>query len=424
MDMPTLLSPELPNALTWAFIAALALATATRIWLGLRQMHHVAAHRAAVPAPFADTIALHDHQKAADYTLAKGRFGILHVGVEALLALWLTLGGLIQVLSDLCALWLAPGSLLHGTALLLSLFLVQGLIGLPLSAWRIFVIEERFGFNRMTPALFLADLAKQTLVGLALGVPLLLALLWLMEKAGAYWWLYAWAMVVAFTVFVQMLVPTVILPLFNKFTPLPEGDLKDKVAALLARTGFQSRGLFVMDGSKRSSHGNAFFAGFGRAKRIVLFDTLVSRLQPAEVEAVLAHELGHYKLHHIVKGMLITAAMTFAMLGVLGLVLDEPWFYAGLGVQQQSAAAALALLMVVLPEFTFFLHPLMSMFSRKNEYEADAYATRFAGRGDLVRALVALYKDNAATLTPDPLHSAFYDSHPPAALRIARLQRT
>ena len=407
---------------TWIFLAALGAATSTRLWLALRQMRHVAAHRAAVPSPFADVIPLHDHQKAADYTRVKARFGMVYVGVEALLTLWLTLGGLIQALASLWGLWLAPGSLLHGTALLLSLFLVQGIVGLPLTVYRIFVIEERFGFNRMSPGLFVADLAKQTLVGLALGVPLLVALLWLMEQAGAGWWLYAWVVVVAFTVFVQMLVPTVILPLFNKFTPLPEGELAAKVASLLERTGFRSKGLFVMDGSKRSSHGNAFFAGFGRAKRIVLFDTLVSRLRPAEVEAVLAHELGHYKLRHIVKGMLITSAMAFAMLFVLGLVLDEPWFYQGLGVQQASAAAALALLMVVLPEFTFFLHPLMSMFSRKNEYEADAYATRFADRADLVRALVALYKDNAATLTPDPLHSAFYDSHPPAALRIARLK--
>ncbi|HWA36957.1 MAG TPA: M48 family metallopeptidase [Burkholderiales bacterium] len=413
----------LPNALTWTFVAALALATATRLWLARRQMQHVAAHRAAVPAPFSDTIPLHDHQKAADYTLAKARFGMLGVAVEALLALGLTVGGGLQALSDLGALWLAPGSLLHGTALLLSLFLVQGLVGLPLSAWRIFVIEQRFGFNRMTVRLFLADLVKQTLIGLALGVPLLLALLWLMAQAGPAWWLYAWLVVVAFTVFVQMLVPTVILPLFNKFTPLPDGVLKEKVAALLARTGFQSKGLFVMDGSKRSSHGNAFFAGFGRAKRIVLFDTLVTRLQPAEVEAVLAHELGHYKLRHILKGMALTAAMTFAMLFLLGVLLDKPWFYAGLGVREPGTAAALALLMIVLPEFTYFLHPLLSMFSRKNEYEADAYATRFAGRADLVNALVALYKDNAATLTPDPLHSAFYDSHPPAALRIARLQR-
>ncbi len=416
------ISPSMPNALTWIFVAALALATATRLWLALRQMRHVAAHRGAVPAPFTDAIPLHDHQKAADYTLVKARFGMVHVGVEVLLTLWLTLGGLIQALASLWGLWLAPGSLLHGTALLLSLFLVQGAVGLPLTLYRIFVIEERFGFNRMSPGLFVADLVKQTLVGLALGVPLLLALLWLMEQAGAWWWLYAWGVVVAFTLFVQMLVPTVILPLFNKFTPLPEGELAAKVASLLERTGFRSKGLFVMDGSKRSSHGNAFFAGFGRAKRIVLFDTLVSRLRPAEVEAVLAHELGHYKLRHIVKGLLVTAAMAFAMLLVLGLVLDQPWFYQGLGVQQQSAAAALALLMVVLPEFTFFLHPLMSMFSRKNEFEADAYATRFADRADLVRALVGLYKDNAATLTPDPLHSAFYDSHPPAAQRIARLR--
>jgi STE24 endopeptidase len=311
---------------------------------------------------------------------------------------------------------------LHGTALLVALFLVQFALHLPFALYRTFVIEQRFGFNRMTPRLFVTDLAKSTLLALALGVPLLLAVLWLMQRMGPWWWLYVWIVWTAFSLGLMMAYPAYILPLFNKFTPLARGELAERVERLLARTGFRSRGLYVMDGSKRSSHGNAFFAGLGAGKRIVLFDTLVSRLAPAEVEAVLAHELGHYKLHHIAKALALSAAVSFAGLLLLGQLIDQPWFYQGLGVASPGTAAALLLFMLVVPEFMFFLHPLTSRYSRKREFEADAYAMQHAKSSDLVEALVKLYKDNAATLTPDPLHSAFYDSHPPAATRIARLR--
>ena len=412
----------MPNALTWLFLVVLLAATATRLWLGNRQIRHVAAHREAVPPSFADSIPLTAHQKAADYTAAKTRLGAIDVVIGALLVLIFTLGGALQALSAAWARVFEPGGLAHGTALLLSLFFIQGLVSLPLALYRTFVVEARFGFNRMTLALFVTDLAKQVLLGLALGVPLLVAVLWLMERMGPYWWFYVWIVVTLFSLGLQLIFPALILPLFNKFTPITEGELARRIAALLERCGFKSSGLYKMDGSKRSSHGNAFFTGFGATKRIVLFDTLVERLNPSEVEAVLAHELGHYKLHHIVKMLVLSTAMSFAGLWVLGQLIDKPWFYDGLGVRTPSTAAALALFMLVISEFTFFLQPLMALYSRRREYEADAYATQHANAGELVRALVKLYQDNAATLTPDPVHSAFYDSHPPAALRIARLK--
>jgi STE24 endopeptidase len=412
---------RVPNALTWLFLAALATATATRLWLAQRQIRHVRAHRSAVPGDFAASIALSAHQKAADYTEAKTRLGVLDTLIGAALVLGLTLGGGVQWLADAWAGVFAAGGLAHGTALLLSLFFVQALVSLPLALYRVFVVESRFGFNRMTLGLFVSDLAKQTALALVLGVPLLLAVLWLMERMGEYWWLYVWLVVTAFGLVLQLIFPALILPLFNKFTPVTEGELARRVAALLERCGFKSRGLYVMDGSRRSSHGNAFFAGFGATKRIVLFDTLVERLNPSEVEAVLAHELGHYKLHHVLQMLALNAAFSFAGLWLLGQLADKPWFYAGLGVQSASTAAALGLFMLAVPEFTFLLHPLMALYSRKREFEADAYATSHADSSELVRALVKLYNDNAATLTPDPLHSAFYDSHPPAAIRIARL---
>jgi STE24 endopeptidase len=410
------------NFLTWLFLVALALATGTRLWLAQRQIRHVHAHRDAVPETFAAAIPLSVHQKAADYTEAKSRLGTLDVLIGAALVLAFTLGGLLQALSGAWAGVFAAGSLAHGTALLLSVFFVQAAASLPLAYYRTFVLEQRFGFNRMTLGLFLTDLAKQTALALALGVPLILAVLWLMERMGQLWWLYVWLVLTAFTLLFQLIFAPVILPLFNKLTPITEGELATRVARLLERCGFKPSGLYLMDGSKRSSHGNAFFAGFGAGKRIVLFDTLVNRLEPAEVEAVLAHELGHYKLHHIVKLLVMSAALSLAGLFVLGQLIGEPWFYAGLGVSTPGTAAALALFMLVLPEFTFFLHPLTSLYSRRREFEADAYARLHADAGDLVHALVKLYKDNASTLTPDPLHSAFYESHPPAALRIARLR--
>jgi STE24 endopeptidase len=414
-------SRRLPNALTWLFLAALGAATVTRLWLATRQVRHVSAHRAAVPASFADSIPLAAHQKAADYTAAKARLGMIDMLLGAVALLVFTLAGLIQWLSAAWGRVFTTGSIAHGTALLLSIVFLQALISLPLAAYRTFGIEARFGFNRMTLRLYIADLVKHALVGLALGVPLLVAVLWLMDRAGELWWLYAWIVWVAYSALLMMIVPKFIMPLFNKFTPVTEGDLAARVARLLERTGFKSSGLFLMDGSKRSSHGNAFFTGFGAAKRIVLFDTLVSRLQPPEVEAVLAHELGHYRLHHIAKQMVLSAVISLVVLALLGQLIDRDWFYAGLGVTTPSHAAALALFMMVLPEFLFFVQPLTSRYSRRREYEADAYAVSHANAQELERALVKLYKDNAATLTPDPLHSAFYDSHPPAAMRIARL---
>ena len=410
------------NAFSWLFIAALALTTLTRLWLAQRQMRHVRAHREAVPATFAAEIPLAAHQKAADYTVAKAKLGMLDLLLGAAVLLAFTLGGGIERLSGLWARAFEAGSLAHGTALILSVVLLQALIGLPLAVYRTFGVEQRFGFNNMTPRLFVTDLAKQAVLAVLLGVPLLLAVLWLMARMGAAWWLYVWLVWTVFSLVLMMVYPAYILPLFNKFTPLADGELARRVAHLLERTGFRSRGLFVMDGSKRSSHGNAFFAGLGAGKRIVLFDTLVSRLAPSEVEAVLAHELGHYKLHHIAKALALSAAVSLAGLWILGQLIHQPWFYAGLGVRTASTAAALLLFLMVAPEFTFFLHPLTSRYSRRREFEADAYATRHAQADDLVAALVKLYKDNAATLTPDPLHSAFYDSHPPAAARIARLR--
>ena len=414
-------SRRVPNALTWLFLAALGAASVTRLWLAARQIRHVSAHREAVPASFADSIPLPAHQKAADYTAAKTRLGMIDVLVGAAVLLLFTLGGLIQALSSAWGSVFAAGSIAHGTALLLSIVFLQALISLPLVVYRTFGIEARFGFNRMTLRLFITDLVRSVAVGLILGVPLLLAVLWLMGKMGAWWWLYVWLVWIGYSAALMMIYPALIMPLFNKFTPITEGDLAARVARLLERCGFKSSGLYLMDGSKRSSHGNAFFTGFGAAKRIVLFDTLVSRLQPPEVEAVLAHELGHYRLHHIAKQMVLSALISLAVLAVLGQLIGRDWFYAGLGVTTPSDAAALALFMMVLPEFLFFVQPLTSRYSRRREYEADAYAVSHANAAELERALVKLYKDNAATLTPDPLHSAFYDSHPPAAMRIAKL---
>ena len=409
---------------TAIFLAALAAATATRLWLAQRQMRHVRAHRNTVPAMFAESIPLASHQKAADYTVAKARLGIVDTLLDAIVLLALTLGGVLQWLSDLWQRAFAADSIWHGTAVILTVFLLRGVIGLPLNLYRIFVIEERFGFNRMTLRLFITDLVKGLAVGAVLGVPLLLAVLWLMLAAGTWWWVYVWLVLVVYSLFLQMVYPAVVMPLFNKFSPLDDPALAARIERLLSRTGFRSRGLYVMDGSKRSSHGNAFFAGFGAAKRIVLFDTLVSRLEPAQVEAVLAHELGHYKLRHIVKGMALSWGFSFLLLLVLGMVAAQPWFYEGLGVQTATLPLALLLFMLVVPEFTFFVQPLLSLFSRKNEYEADRYAAQNADARELVQALVRLYHDNSSTLTPDPLHSAYYDSHPPAAMRIARLRTT
>ena len=412
-----------PNGFTAAFLCALALATGTRVWLALRQIRHVARNREAVPQSFASSITLSAHHKAADYSVAKTRLGIIDIAVGAALLLALTLGGGLQWIATGWAQLLDPAGYWHGVALVMALVVLLSVLDLPLALYRTFVVEARFGFNRMTLALYLADLAKQSLLGAALGIPLLLVVLWLMAKMGELWWLYVWLAWMGFNLLILMIYPTFIAPLFNRFTPLSDPALAARIEQLLSRCGFKSQGLFVMDGSKRSSHGNAYFTGFGAAKRIVLFDTLLSRLAPAEVEAVLAHELGHFKRHHVWKRVAVLFGMSLAMLWALGQLIGQDWFFGGLNVQLQGTAMALVLFFLVVPVFTFFMQPLTSLYSRRHEFEADAYAASHASAPELVRALVKLYQDNAATLTPDPLHSAFYDSHPPAATRIARLRQ-
>jgi STE24 endopeptidase len=349
---------------------------------------------------------------------------MLGIVLDAAVLLLLTLGGLLQRLAAAWASVLPPQSIWHGVALIVTVLALRALIGLPLTLYRVFGVEERFGFNKMTAKLFVVDALKVIFLAAVIGIPLLLLVLWLMNAAGTWWWLYVWAVLVAFSVFMQLIVPAFIMPWFYKFSPLQDAALAERVERLLARCGFRSKGLFVMNGSKRSSHGNAFFAGVGASKRIVFFDTLIERLNPGEVEAVLAHELGHYKLNHIKKMLAIGFAETLAGLFILGLLVGQGWFYAGLGVQSQTLAIALLLFLLVSPVFTFFFEPLDARRSRRHEFEADAYATQHAQAADMVEALVKLYQDNASTLTPDPLHSAFYDSHPPAAARIAKLRTT
>ena len=416
----------MPQSLPWftvIFLFALAVSLAMQLWLARRQVQHVAANRTAPPAHFATRITLAAHQKAADYTIARTRLGMLETVLEAIVLLALTLGGGLAVLAARAAL-LPVDTLWQDVALVVAVTLLAALLGLPISWYRTFVIEERFGFNRMTLGLWLADLAKGALLGALLGIPLLTLVLWLMARAGTLWWLYAWLVWVAFQMLMLVLFPTVIAPLFNKFRPLADEPLRARVERLLARCGFAAKGLFVMDGSRRSSHGNAYFTGFGAARRIVFFDTLLSRLQPEEIEAVLAHELGHFKLKHVVKRIAWFAAVSLLLLALLGWLVGEPWFYAGLGVSLAPPryGVALVLFMLALPVFTFLAAPLTSLYSRRHEFEADAYAAEYASAPALVAALVKLYEDNANTLTPDPLHSVFYDSHPPAAARIARLE--
>ncbi len=395
---------------------------ATRLWLARRHAQHVAAHRDAVPAAFAGRIGLSAHQKAADYTVARTRLGVVETLADAALLIALTYGGGVAALVA----WTASfgvGPLGQDLALLVAVAIISGIVGLPFSYLQTFGIEARFGFNRTTRALWVTDIVKGILVGAALGLPLAALVLWLMRAAGPLWWVWAWVAWTAFQFLVLAFYPTVIAPLFNKFSPLPPGPARATIEALLARCGFANRGLYVMDGSRRSSHGNAFFTGFGRAKRIVFFDTLLQRLAPDEVEAVLAHELGHFRLRHVMKRMALTTAVSLGFLALLAWLASARWFYEGLGVPAAAdrPGVALILFFVALPVFTFAFGPLASLYSRRHEFEADAFAVQHASAPALTHALVKLYEDNAATLTPDPLYSAFYDSHPPAAVRIARL---
>ena len=407
---------------TAVFLAALLVSATLRVWLALRQMRHVAAHRERVPDEFADSVTLDEHRKAADYSVAKTRLFLAEFGVDVLFLLVLTLGGLLQWFDTTLAALLDGRGYAHGLLLFACFGIAGFVVGLPFSLYRVFVLEARFGFNKTTPALFMADLAKSTVLAVVVGAPVLFAVLWLMAAMGDRWWLYVWLFWLGFNLLVMLLYPTLIAPLFNKFSPLENPELKARIEALLARCGFSASGLFVMDGSRRSAHGNAYFTGFGKSRRIVFFDTLLEKLVPAEVEAVLAHELGHFKRRHIWKRIALMALVSLLLLRVLAALMTEPGFYAGLGVAEAGTAMALILFSLVMPLFSLPLAPLSSALSRRHEYEADAYAAQQSSANELVAALVKLYRDNAATLTPDPLHSLFYDSHPPASLRIARLR--
>ena len=401
------------------FLALFALSLCLQLWLSHRQVSHVLSNRHATPPAFANSISLEAHQKAADYTVAKQILGRYELILESALVLLLTLGGGLQALHEAVAFHLS--GMPYALTLLGALMLISSLVGLPLAYLRQFGLEAQFGFNRMRPPLFFADLLKQWLLTIVLGGPLLIAILWFMEAGGAGWWWMAWLFWIGFNTLVLFIYPRWIAPLFNRFTPLDNPELKARIEALLARCSFQAGGLFVMDGSRRSSHGNAYFSGFGRNRRIVFFDTLLERLTPSQIEAVLAHELGHFKRRHILKRMASLFTLSLLVLWLLAQGLNTPAVFAGLGLETANPALGLALFSIVLPCVTFPFTPLGSYWSRRHEYEADAYAATQTQPGDLSAALVKLYEDNAATLTPDPLHSAFYDSHPPAALRIARL---
>jgi len=416
-----------PMHLTLAFAAALLLSLATRLWLGTRQMRHVAQHRHEVPAAFAGTVTLQAHQRAADYTLAKGRFGLWTTALSSAVLLgWTLLGGLdalnTLVLESVLPRW---GALPYQLVLLCAVTLIGALIEMPLEWISTFRIEQRFGFNRMSLTLWLADQAKGALVGAVIGLPLAALVLWLMGVSGGLWWLWAWGALVAFNLLLMVIYPTLIAPLFNKFVPLADESLKARVQALMQRCGFAAKGLFVMDGSRRSAHANAYFTGLGAAKRVVFFDTLLQRLTAGEVEAVLAHELGHFKHKHVLQRLLGIFAMSLAGLALLGWLARQSGFYAGLGVSPNMSAPndalALLLFMMVLPSFTFFVSPLFAHFSRQHEFQADAYACAQADGRDLAGALLKLHEDNAATLTPDPVYVRFYYSHPPASERLAAL---
>ena len=411
------------NVFAILFLAALVTATGLRLWLASRHVRHIQANRAAVPAAFSNDIGLEAHQKAADYSSAKTRLNIKALVFDAAVLLILTFGGGLQAIDNLAASFFATG-ILRGVMFVAILAVILSVIDLPFDLYRTFGIESRFGFNKMTLVMFFGDLAKHAAVGTILGLPLLFAVLWLMAGMGELWWLYVWLVAIVFMLFVQFIAPSVIAPLFNKFAPMQDGEMKTRIENLIARCGFTSKGLFVMDGSKRSSHGNAYFTGFGKSKRIVFFDTLLSRLEIAEIEAVLAHELGHFRMRHVIKRLALMAVFSLIFFFLLGQLKNQEWFYQGLNVGYPATdAMALTLFVMVMPVFTFLLQPLLAMYSRKHEFEADQYAAKFTPARDLVHALVKLYKDNASTLTPDPLHSAFYDSHPPAAIRIARLEQ-
>ncbi|MEM5316167.1 M48 family metallopeptidase [Paraburkholderia sp. JHI869] len=421
--MPNL-SPSPALYFSVLFVVAVLAMVATKLWLASRQIRFVAAHRGAVPAQFTATIPLAAHQRAADYTVARTRLGMIEIVLGAVVLISLTLLGGVQAL-DLGISDAIGRDYVGQIALIGAVLAISGVVELPLDYYRQFVVEERFGFNRMTKRIFIMDRIKGLLIGAAFGIPLLFVVLWLMKQAGSFWWLWTWAVWVAFQMLVLVLYPTFIAPLFNKFEPLRDEALRSRIEALMQRCGFAAKGLFVMDGSRRSAHGNAYFTGFGAAKRIVFFDTLLARLSGSEIEAVLAHELGHFKRRHVIKRMVVTFAISLALLALLGWLSQRVWFFEGLGVRPSllggNEGLALVLFFLAVPVFLFFVTPLGSLSSRKHEFEADAFAATQTDAQHLVNALVKLYEDNASTLTPDPLYTAFYYSHPPASQRIDRL---
>lgn len=409
---------------TLAFCALLLAGLATRLWLASRQVRHVARHRQQVPVPFQGTIALGAHQKAADYTFAKLRLDLIDTALAAAILVGWTLMGGLNWLNQTLIDWMGPG-MAQQLLLLAAFAAVGGLLELPLAWYRVFRLEERFGFNRMTLKLWLTDGCKGVLLGALIGLPVAALVLWLMDSAGSLWWLWAWGAWMGFNLLLLVLYPTVIAPLFNQFKPLEDESLKERIQALMQRCGFSAKGLFVMDGSKRSAHANAYFTGFGPAKRVVFFDTLLKQLSPAEIDAVLAHELGHFRHRHILKRIVLMFAVSLLGFALLGWLSAQIWFYTGLGVTPSfvgsNSALALILFVSVVPLATFFVTPLMSSLSRQHEFEADAFAMQHADGRDLARALLKLYQDNASTLTPDPLFVKFYYSHPPASERLARM---
>ncbi|MDD5267031.1 MAG: M48 family metallopeptidase [Methylococcales bacterium] len=409
------------NTFTIVFLIALTISSSVQFWLAKRHAEHVAAHRSAVPDAFKAKVPLAAHQKAADYTLAKIKLGNIDSALGIVILLILTLGGGINWAFNY---WntIASSPLLAGVAAIATIFLILTVIEIPTSVYQTFVIEEKFGFNKSTVNQFVKDQFLHLGLGAAIGLPLLALILWIMDNVGSLWWLWAWGIIMGFSLLMSWLYPTVIAPLFNKFTPMDEGSLKDRIQGLLARCGFNSQGIFIMDGSKRSGHGNAYFTGLGNNKRIVFFDNLVNSLEDEELEAVLAHELGHFKCKHVIKMLIATSIMSLISLAILGWLINEPWFYSGLGVEQPSHAAALLLFLLVSSSFTFFMQPISAYFQRKFEFEADDFAASNAKASKMISGLVKLYEENANTLTPDPLYSAFHYSHPPAAIRIAHLE--
>jgi STE24 endopeptidase len=411
------------NSFTLIFLIALALSSGIQFWLAKRQAFYVAQHRDNVPDAFKNTVSLAAHQKAADYTLAKGRLAKVDGVLSIIVLLLFTLGG---VINSVFAFWSATvsSSLLAGVLATASTLLMMSVIELPSNWYQTFVIEEQFGFNKSSVTQFIKDHLLQLVLGAAIGLPLLALILWVMDSIGSLWWLWAWGIIISFSLLMSWLYPTLIAPLFNKFTPMEEGALKDRISSLLNRCGFNSQGIFIMDGSKRSGHGNAYFTGLGNNKRIVFFDNLVNSLEDEELEAVLAHELGHFKCKHVIKMLIASSIMTLISFAVLGLLISQDWFYTGLGVElaQKSNAVALLLFILVSSSFTFFIQPISAYFQRKFEFEADDFAAQHAEASKLISGLVKLYEENASTLTPDPLYSAFHYSHPPAAIRIAHLE--